>query len=120
MNPKIDATEFGSITIAGEVYEHDVLITLAGKVKKRQKHLSREVYGTSHIVSLAEVQAIYEDGAERVIIGSGQSGKLRLSDQAAAFFAQKQCEVVLLPTPEALEAWNNASGRAIGMFHLTC
>ena len=120
MKPRIDATDFGSITIDGEVFEHDVLITLAGEVKKRQKNLSREVYGTSHIVSLAEAEVIYENGVERVIVGSGQSGKLSLSDKAVAFFAQKQCEVVLLPTPKALEAWNNASGHVVGMFHVTC
>ena len=48
MKPTIDGTEFGSITISGELYEHDVLIRLSGKVKKRKKKLSKAVYGTSH------------------------------------------------------------------------
>ena len=29
---KIDSTEFGSITIAGRTYPHDVLIRLSGEV----------------------------------------------------------------------------------------
>lgn len=46
MIPHIDSTEFGSLTIAGEVIEHDVLICLDGEVKKRKKKLSKEFYGS--------------------------------------------------------------------------
>ena len=35
----IDATEFGSITVDGKTYEHDVIIRLSGKVEKRRKRL---------------------------------------------------------------------------------
>jgi hypothetical protein len=31
----IDATEFGSITVDGKTYKHDVIIRLSGKVEKR-------------------------------------------------------------------------------------
>jgi hypothetical protein len=47
---KIDGTSFGSITITGEKYEHDVTIRLNGKVEKRKKKLSKELFGTSHII----------------------------------------------------------------------
>jgi hypothetical protein len=36
---KIDSTEFGSITIDGTTYPHDVLIHLSGEVAKRKKKL---------------------------------------------------------------------------------
>ena len=36
MKPKIDKTKFGSITIAGTTFDHDVLIRLYGQVKKRK------------------------------------------------------------------------------------
>jgi hypothetical protein len=52
MQPRIDRTQFGSITIDGKVFEHDVLIRLGGQVEKRKKKLSKAVYGTSHTVSL--------------------------------------------------------------------
>ena len=54
MRPRIDRTEFGSITIEGEVLECDVIVRLNGKVKKRKKKLSKAVYGTSHTISLDE------------------------------------------------------------------
>ncbi len=120
MKPIIDKTKFGSITIDGEMYENDVLIRLSGKVKKRKKKLSREVYGTSHIISRAEAEYIYEDGAEHIIIGTGQSDMVKLSDEASDFFQQKECRPALFPTPEAIHVWNEAKGLTIGLFHITC
>ena len=120
MKPSIDKTKFGSITVSGEKYEHDILIRLNGKVDKRKKKLSREVFGTSHIISLAEAKYVYEDGAKRLIIGSGQSGMVKLSNEAAEFFQQMKCQVELLPTPEAIHQWNKGEGSIIGLFHITC
>jgi hypothetical protein len=120
MKPNIDHTEFGSITVEGVTFDYDILIRLEGQVKKRKKKLSKEVYGTSHIVSLAEVEDLYEKDAAQIIIGSGQSGLLRLSDEAQAYLEKKKCRVVLLATQQAIAAWNSATGRMIGMFHVTC
>jgi len=59
MEPRIERTKFGSITIAGAALDHDVLIRLDGQVKKRKKKLSKAIYGTSHIVSLDEAELVY-------------------------------------------------------------
>jgi hypothetical protein len=120
MKPIIDKTKFGSITIDGEKFDYDILIRLDGKVEKRKKKLSKDVFGTSHTISLAEAEYVYENGAEGIIIGSGQSGMVKLSDEAAEFFKQKKCLVSLHPTPEAIEFWNNTRGYNIGLFHITC
>jgi len=117
---KIDKTKFGSITIAGDQYEHDIIIRLNGKVEKRKKKLSKQLYGTSHIISLAEAEYVYEDGAMCIIVGTGQSGMARLSPEAAVFFHEKGCAVKLLPTPEAIRCWNETEEAVIGLFHLTC
>lgn len=82
--------------------------------------MSKEKYGTSHKVSLEEAQYIYEEGAETVIIGNGQNGVLELTDEAHDFFRDKGCGVTILPTPEAIEKWNELEGNVISMFHLTC
>ncbi len=120
MQPKIDRTMFGSITIDGDVFEHDVLIRLGGKIKKRKKKLSKAQYGTSHIVSLAEAEHVYQKGAERLIIGAGQFGLVELSDEAVAYFEQRGCQVDLMPAKEAIQVWNDAQGSVIGLFHVTC
>jgi hypothetical protein len=97
---KIDGTEFGSITIDGKTYEHDVVIHLSGKVEKRQKKLSKEQYGTSHIISKAEAKSVFEDGSDVLIIGAGQMGNVRLSPEASAYFERKGCRVILARTPD--------------------
>jgi hypothetical protein len=120
MKPAIQNTRFGSITVSGEEYEHDIVIRLSGKVKKRKKKLSKQKYGTSHTVSLDEAKHILDEGAGHLIIGTGQYGALKLSDKAEKYFGKKGCSVELLPTPQAVKLWNESKGRTIGMFHVTC
>ena len=120
MKPVISDTGFGYITIEGSKIEHDIVIRLSGEIRKRKKKLSKAVYGTSHTVSLAEAKHIYQDGAKRLIIGSGQEGLVSLSEEALDYFKKKKCEVDLQPTPSAIEYWNKAQGAVIGLFHVTC
>ena len=42
---KIENATFGTITIDGKTYEHDVLIRLSGEVVKRKKKLSKKHVG---------------------------------------------------------------------------
>jgi hypothetical protein len=122
MKPCIDETEFGSITVEGNVFEHDVIIRADGQVKKRKKKLSKAVYGTSHMISLQEAEYVWEQGAkpDRLIVGSGQYGNVELSPEAAVYLKRRRCSVVLLPTPKVIDVWNQAKGRAVGLFHVTC
>jgi hypothetical protein len=120
MQPKINATQFGAITVEGTPFTHDILITLEGQITKRKKKLSKQIYGTSHTLSLAEAEHVYQEGAQQLILGSGQFDRCQLSDEAVSFFRQKNCAVKILPTPEAIKAWNETQGQVIGLFHITC
>jgi hypothetical protein len=120
VNPEIDHTRFGAISIAGKTYNHDVIIRLDGSVEKRKKKLSKAIYGTSHTISLDEAKYIYEEGADRIIIGAGQFGRVQLSEEAIAFFNDRNCLGEILPTPKSILAWNEAEGDVIGLFHITC
>jgi hypothetical protein len=116
----IDRSEFGSITIDGKTYAHDVLIRLSGKVRKRKKKLSKREYGTSHILSKAEAKAVFEQGCDLLIVGSGQEGNVRLSKEAAAYFDKKGCKVLLQPTQQAIRSFNRSGERTIALMHVTC
>jgi hypothetical protein len=120
MKPRIDSTRFGSITIEGVTFENDVIIRLDGEVEKRKKKLSKAIYGTSHVISLDEAKYVFEESAEKLIIGTGQTGMVELSDDAEDYFQKKKCQVKLLPTPEAIRAWNKLQGKTLGLFHVTC
>ena len=120
MKPTLTGTGFGWIDLDDQRISHDILIRLDGEVTKRKKKLSKEVYGTSHTISLAEAEYIYQEGAEILLIGAGQFGKVRLSPEAAAYFQGKNCRVEIFPTPQAVKTWNESEGKLIGLFHITC
>jgi hypothetical protein len=117
---KIDGTAFGSITIAGKTYDHDVVIRLSQEVVKRKKKLSKRMYGTSHTVSEDEARFVFEKGCKKLIFGTGQYGSAALSPEAAAFLAKKGCRVIAEPTPHAVRTFNDCRKPKIGFFHVTC
>lgn len=117
---KIDSTEFGSITVAGTTYPYDIVIRLSGEVEKRRKKLSKQQYGTSHIVSREEAEFVFEPGCETVVLGAGQYGNVQLSAEAAQFFAENGCRVIIEPTRTAVATYNRAGGNTVGLFHVTC
>jgi len=117
---EIESTTFGTITIDGKTYEHDVIIRLSGEVMKRKKKLSKKYYGTSHVLSKDEAKFVFERGCEQLILGSGQMGNVHLSSEAEAYFAKNGCEVLLQPTPEAIGVFNRSQAKKIGLFHVTC
>jgi hypothetical protein len=120
MPPRIDRTRFRLVTIDRKVYEHDVLIRLGGRIKKRKKQPSKAVSGTLHTIALAESKHVYQKGAARLLIGAGQYGTVALSEEAAAYFAANRCQVELLSTPEVIPTWNRAEDAVIALLHETC
>ncbi len=117
---KIERTEFGSITIDGKTYDHDVIVSLSGDVAKRKKKLSKRYYGTSHIISKDEAKFVFERGCEELVLGTGQSDKVKLSKEAAEYLDKKGCRVIAQPTPAAIRAFNKSKKEKIGLFHVTC
>jgi hypothetical protein len=120
MAMEIEGTTFGTITIDGKTYEHDVLIRLSGEVVKRKKKLSKKYYGTSHVLSKDEAKFVFENGCDQLILGSGQQGNVHLSLEAEAYFRKKGCKVLLQLTPKAIQSFNRSHGKKIGLFHVTC
>jgi len=93
---------------------------LDGSVQKRKKKLSKQIYGTSHRISLEEAKYVYEKGAEVLIVGAGQYSRTELSDEAKKYLNKHGCRVKLMITPKAIHAWNTAGEKVIGLFHVTC
>jgi hypothetical protein len=120
VKPILKGTGFGWIDVGDERISHDILIRLDGEITKRKKNLTKDIYGSSHKLSLPEAEYIFQEGAAGLLIGTGQFGRVHLSPEAAAFFEEKGCPVTILPTPRALKAWNESSDKLIGLFHITC
>ena len=113
---EIESTAFGNITMDGKTYEHDVVVRLSGEVVKRKKKLSKKYYGTSHILSKDEAKFVFEKGCEQLIVGSDQIGNVRLSPEAEAYFAKKNCKVLLQPTPRRSMCSTGQQQRRLGFF----
>src|SRR5713101_68262 len=119
MKPSIDRTAFGSITIDGEVFEHDVLIRLNGPVKKWQNKLSTGVFGPSHIISLDEAPTSTKKGRTGSSSARGSMARSGFPPQRPRISA-KRCQVELQPVPAVIRARNEAEGAVIGLLHVTC
>ncbi|MFA8342933.1 MAG: MTH938/NDUFAF3 family protein [Rhodothermaceae bacterium] len=120
MKPKVSSTQFGTIIINDQCYDYDIYIDASGKINKRMKKLSKKIHGTTHILSLPEAELIYEEGVEKIIIGSGYEGILTLSDDAKRFFEMHNCKVEINPTPVAVDNWNKEIKKSVGLFQITC
>jgi hypothetical protein len=121
MKPHINESMFGSITVENMKYRYDIFIDLEGHIKKRKKKLSKKKYGTSHIISLDEIEYVHEEGAALLIVGTGQYSRARLSEEAEDYLKNKKCKVKLLSTELAAETWNETKhSKTIGLFHVTC
>jgi hypothetical protein len=120
MTPAIHHTSFGSITVEGQQYDYDIVISLEGEVRKRKKKLSKALYGTSHKISADEIQDLYQKGSQGLIIGSGQYGVAVLSQEAERYLENNHCPTIIKPTPEAIREWNSRTGKWLGLFHITC
>ena len=120
MKPHIEKTSFGSITIEGDKYNHDVVIRADGAIKKRKKKLSKQVHGTGHLVSIDEIEYILKHGGERIIVGAGQYGVLKLSEETKRYLDNNGIPYEVLKTPAAIARWNKREDMTAGLFHVTC
>ena len=72
---EIEGTTFGTITIDGKTYEHDVVIRLSGEVVKRKKKLSKKYYGTSHVLSKGRSEVCLREGMRAAHSRLGPDGQ---------------------------------------------
>lgn len=110
---------FGEIEVAGERYRHDVVID-AGRVGKRSKKPSkafREQFGHT---PLSVGESIPWKG-KRLIVGTGEEGRLPIMPEVWAEAERRGVEVVALPTPEALRLLRDVDARRVhAVLHVTC
>lgn len=118
--PAIDRIEFGLAVIGGREYPHDLTIRADGKIKKRSKKHAREAYGTSHVLDAVELEKVCKGQPALLILGAGFDNMLQLSDDARAWLDSRGLPWKLLPTPEAVAAWNQAEGPRALLLHITC
>ena len=116
---KIEGYSFGCITIDGDVYKKDLWI-IDGKIKKRDKSIAKSKFGTSHMISRKELKKVITPTTRRVLIGTGNSGLVSLTEKARKFLEEEGIKVEMLKTGELIERDIEISEHDAGIIHLTC
>jgi hypothetical protein len=114
---KIEAYSFGCIQIDGKEYEHDVVID-RGKVGKRDKKPSKALNKPGHTPLSAREEIPWK--CRRLIIGTGAYGSLPVLDDVKREAADRHVELVLAPTPQAIDKVNNGDPETNAILHVTC
>lgn len=111
-----DHYEFGSITIDGTRYDHDVVIE-SGRIRKRKKGPSKALkaeYGHTPLSAKEEIPLTNR----RLIIGTGAYGKLPVLDDVYEEARNRGVAVETMPTDEAAGHLHEPDTDFI--LHLTC
>jgi hypothetical protein len=111
--------EFGALVIAGQCYEHDVVID-GGRVMKRKKKLSRPFEPRFGHTPLSAAEKL-PWGGKRLIIGTGKYGGLPIMDDVQAEAERRGVELVVVPTPDACQLLADLpAGEVHAVLHTTC
>lgn len=118
--PIVLAEEFGRVLVGGDERQADVVVRADGTVKKRRQELSSEVHGTAHEVSADEVRYVCKGKPTLLVVGVGFEGLVTLSREAEAWLTRKGIRSLVLPSPQAAEAFNQAGERKALLLHVGC
>jgi glucokinase len=114
----ITGYHFGEIAIGQKTYAHDIYILVDGTVKKRKKAIAREEYHTAHTLGPKELERVCKAGPEVLFVGTGETGVVKLNDDAHRYLSQRSIECKALSTPQAIEAYNNSTKRKAAVIHI--
>jgi len=119
----IEEYKFGSIIIDGKTYDYDVEVRWTGEVLKWWR-------GESHVIDVEDVKRAVEQNPDTIIIGTGESGVARVTEDAQKFIKEKGIKLIIDLTEQATKTFNirkeeseeeeGKQEKVIGLFHLTC
>ena len=116
----IDSFKFGAIMINGKKHKHDVLLFPDGTLRERNRGFWRL---GSHSIKKEEVLELIEASPDIVIIGTGAMSRAKLTPDAESAVREVKAELMVLPSKEAAEKWNEQVGlgkRVAALIHITC
>lgn len=123
MAHRVNGYSFGEIVIDGKTYHHDVII-----YKEKILDWWR---AESHNVSINDADKIVQLKPKTIIFGTGDAGVMRVPRETLDYLKQQKIEVILMPTGEAYQKYNemsegdlsagaSAEAEVAAALHLTC
>lgn len=128
----IEEYKFGEIVIDGRTYTHDVEVrwTPKGKPLGQAGEVLDWWRKESHIIDVEDIQRALEQNPEVMVIGTGESGVARMTEEAKKEIENRGIKLVIDVTAEAVKTFNiineeseeeeGKKTKVIGLFHLTC
>lgn len=115
---RFDNFSFGSITIDGNVYEHDLVID-RGEIRKRKKKPSkkfRDEFG--HTPLSVEEEIPWK--CRQLVIGNGAYGRLPVMQEVQREAKRLKVKLLVLPTAEAIKVLEQDAKDTNAILHVTC
>lgn len=113
---RVTAYEFGKITIDGNLFTSDVIVTPEGVDDSWWRK-------EGHRLQVEDLQTIVDTPPEVLVVGTGFYGRMRIPKETAAYLAAKAIRLIGVRTGEAVKEFNRLYGektKVVGAFHLTC
>lgn len=110
----INSYSFGSISINGKSYSHDLIIS-AAKVKSWWR-------ATSHEVNIKDLDPILEEQPQTIVFGTGAAGVMRVLPATTEYLTKRGIRTVILRTEKAVKEYNQRISEQgiVAALHLTC
>ena len=116
---KAQLIAFGAIEIAGQRYDHDVVID-GGKVRKRVKKASKAYRAADGHTPLSLAENL-PWGGHQLIVGTGMYGRLPVLPEVSQEAARRKIELVVVPTEAACRLLADQKDQDIyAVLHVTC
>jgi hypothetical protein len=109
---------FGSVTIDGLVYDHDVIID-RGKIRKRKKKTSKKFRAEFGHTPLSVEEPIPWK-CRHLVIGTGRYGSLPVMDEVKRQARRRGIALLIVPTEEAIQILAAKSKGTNAVLHVTC
>jgi len=118
--PRLGWRGSGQLEVDGKRHTKDMYIRADGKVKRRSKKIAKTLYGDSHQIGPKELKKVCKGRVHLLVIGAGEGGTARLTPDGADLLRQRGIRALVLPTEQAVDAYNRAWGRKAALVHVTC
>jgi hypothetical protein len=114
--PAIEKYAFGSMRVGGKTYYSDIVVTSNAVTQWWREE--------SHLVQAADIAAILEEKPAVIVLGTGYSGGMQVSTEAARLCEEKGVELIVGRTAVVLDQYNKivleGKKAVAAAFHLTC
>ena len=113
----IDNYRFGRMTIQGEIFTSDLVVTNEGVASdwRRKK---------GHLLQVEDLTTIIQGrGPGDLVVGTGQLGLMKVHGGVKSYLEENGWTFVAEPTDRAMRVYNRlilVKPNVVGVFHITC